>query len=166
MHVSLYVKDINATVDFYNRFFGLKPTKQRPDYAKYVLERPSLIISFVQHAERVQPQFGHLGFQVETKEEMERLLDLAREQNLVSLEEIGTACCYALQDKFWANDPDGHQWEVYYFHSDVEFNDPHYATTDAVACCTPEEKVASKMKVDLTDLTAKQPCRAPDNGCC
>lgn len=85
---------------------------------------------------------------------------------MVSLEEIGTACCYALQDKFWAADPDGHQWEVYYFHEDVEFNDPHYALEDAKACCTPEQQVASKVKVDLNSLVVQDTCCAPDKGCC
>jgi hypothetical protein len=33
------------------------------------------------------------------------------------------------------NDPDGVQWEVYYFHADVEFNDPHYEMETASACC-------------------------------
>jgi hypothetical protein len=53
----------------------------------------------------------------------------------VAKEEIGTSCCYARQDKFWVNDPDGVQWEVYYFHQDTEFNDPHYESTEASACC-------------------------------
>ena len=25
----------------------------------------------------------------------------------------GTVCCYALQDKVWAHDPDGLAWEYY-----------------------------------------------------
>lgn len=44
MHVSLYVSDIDKTVDFYTRFFGENPAKVRPRYAKFVLESPSLII--------------------------------------------------------------------------------------------------------------------------
>jgi hypothetical protein len=60
--------------------------------------------------------------------------------NLVSREEAGTNCCYAKQDKFWVTDPDGIQWEVYYFHADAEFNDPHYETNDAVTCCTVSEE--------------------------
>jgi hypothetical protein len=27
--------------------------------------------------------------------------------------EEGVTCCYAVQDKFWATDPDGHRWEVF-----------------------------------------------------
>jgi hypothetical protein len=73
---------------------------------------------------------------VETLDELNsRMLD-AEKKGLISKKETGTNCCYAKQDKFWATDPDGVQWEVYYFHEDAEFNDPHYATGEASACCT------------------------------
>ena len=136
MHVSLYVNDIQKSVAFYTQFFGQEPTKVKTNYAKYTLDKPSLIISFVENKDRVQANFGHLGFQVETLQELNEKLEIAKEKNIVSKEEIGTNCCYAKQDKFWANDPDGIQWEVYYFHEDAEFNDPHYEITEATACCT------------------------------
>jgi hypothetical protein len=136
MHVSLYVSDINNSINFYSNFFGQAPTKVKPKYAKYILENPSLIISFVENKDRVQSNFGHLGFQVETLEQLDVKLSEAKQKNLVTKEEIGTNCCYAKQDKFWVNDPDGTQWEVYYFHADAEFNDPHYDMKKSDACCT------------------------------
>ena len=136
MHVSLYVSDIAKSIDFYSSFFGQEPTKVKPRYAKYVLESPSLIISFVENKDRVQSNFGHLGFQVETVEDLKIKLWQAKKQELVAREEIGTNCCYATQDKFWVNDPDGVQWEVYYFHADAEFNDPRYELKEETACCT------------------------------
>ena len=126
MHVSLYVSNLEKTVAFYNLFFGRLPLKVRPGYAKYVLDQPSLIISFVEHPDRVQAHFGHLGFQVETIEIMNEALLRMKEMGLYTREETGVQCCYARQDKFWVNDPDGIEWEVYYFHADAEFNDPHY----------------------------------------
>ena len=151
MHVSLYVSDLAKTVTFYNLFFGNLPVKIKPGYAKYVLEQPSLIISFVEHPERVKPQFGHLGFQVETIEVMQEALNRIKELGLDVREEMGVNCCYARQDKFWVNDPDGVEWEVYYFHEDAEFNDPRYdsmektnkvaAVVSSSECCTPLETV-------------------------
>lgn len=126
MHVSLYVADLAKTTKFYNTFFGQAPEKVKPKYAKYILEAPSLVISFIERPERVKSNFGHLGFQVATLEIMKEKLGEMKSHDLVSKEEMGTACCYAIQDKFWVNDPDGHQWEVYYFHEDAQFNDPHY----------------------------------------
>lgn len=144
MHVSLYVSDIQKSVQFYNQFFGVEALKVKADYAKYVLESPSLIISFVQNPARVQQNFGHLGFQVETVEDLNLKLWQARKDGLVSKEEQGTNCCYAKQDKFWVTDPDGVQWEVYYFHADAEFNDPHYEGDAQAVCCLPKEAVAEQ----------------------
>lgn len=162
MHVSLYVSDIAATVNFYTSFFGQPATKVKKGYAKYELQEPSLIISFVENPDRVQANFGHLGFQVGTKEAMQERLGIAKKLGIVSSEEIGTACCYAVQDKFWVTDPDGVQWEVYYFHEDVEFNDPKYVLEDTNACCMPTKE--EKPKIRLSELSSNK-CK-PDSGCC
>ena len=34
-------------------------------------------------------------------------------ERLQTEEELGVECCYARQDKVWANDPDGAPWEWY-----------------------------------------------------
>lgn len=135
MHVSLYVSDIQKSINFYTDFFGQEPVKVKSDYAKFVLENPSLIISFVENKERVQSNFGHLGFQVETLEDLNIKLWEAKKKGLVSKQEKETNCCYAKQDKFWVTDPDNFQWEVYYFHADAEFNDPHYEEHVQKTCC-------------------------------
>ena len=166
MHVSLYVSNIEQTVAFYDKFFGRPASKIKDKYAKYMLSSPALVISFIENPSRVQSNFGHLGIQVETKEQMEQELEKARSMNIVSKEEIGTACCYAVQDKFWATDPDGHQWEVYYFHEDVEFNDPHYEMEDTEVCCTAEVKEATKPRISLSTLQEKSSCCGPGSDCC
>lgn len=154
MHVSLYVKNIEDTVNFYNKFFGQSADKIKSDYAKYVLDEPALIISFVQNPQRVADGFGHLGFQVQSEDELQSRLVQAKEAGLTVLEEIGTACCYALQDKYWVEDPDGYRWEVYYFHEDSEFNDPRYQSSEV--CCMPTSK--EKKKLSLADLGQKSTC--------
>ena len=144
MHVSLYVSDISKTVEFYTQFFGIDPNKVKPGYAKFILDEPSLIISFVENKDRVQEKFGHLGFQVESVEEMNKRLWDAKMKGIVAKEETGTNCCYAKQDKFWVNDPDGFQWEVYYFHADAEFNDPKFEDPEEKLCCTPKNETVSE----------------------
>lgn len=167
MHVSLYVSNLEKTIHFYKGFFGVPADKIKPGYAKFILEEPSLIISFIENKERVQANFGHLGFQVETKELMEEKLEAARLLGIVSQEEIGTSCCYAIQDKFWAEDPDGIQWEVYYFHEDAEFNDPSYSSEDASACCMPLER-EEKQKLNLKSVSTLNDTSScePGSGCC
>jgi len=138
MHVSLYVKDIKESTKFYTTFFGQEADKVENKYSKFILEEPALIISFIENKAKTQPFFGHLGFQVDSVDELKRRLAIAKAENIVSLEEEGTSCCYALQDKFWVQDPNGIAWEVYFFHNDVKFNDPHYSMDDKEeSCCTP-----------------------------
>lgn len=163
MHVSLYVSNLQETLKFYTAFFGIHPEKVKPGYAKFILEKPSLIISFVENPSRVMANFGHLGFQVETPEELEKRRSIARNLGLISSEETAVNCCYALQDKFWVTDPDGIQWEVYYFHQDAEFNDPHFADENTSQCCIPEPK-PEKKKIALRELGTEK-C-VPGSGCC
>ena len=107
MHVSLYVKNIEETTKFYSTFFGQEASKIENKYSKFILEEPALIISFIENPEKVQPFFGHLGFQVDSIEELNKRLKQAKLADIVSLEEKETSCCYALQDKYWVQDPDG-----------------------------------------------------------
>lgn len=166
MHVSYYVSNLAQTVDFYTTFFGKPANKIKAGYAKYVLDEPALIISFIENKDRVNSSFGHLGFQVESKEEMEERLATAQKQEIVDREEIGTSCCYAVQDKFWVNDPDGYQWEVYYFHKDAEFNDPKYDQEEASACCIVPESQETKPKIKLSEINNQEASCEPGSGCC
>ena len=129
-HISLFVSDIGETVAFYDKFFNESAAKVKDDYAKYELDAPALTISFIQNPEKVNTS-GHYGIQVKTKEELNEKLNLARGHKLVELEEAETACCYAIQNKFWVQDPDGYEWEVYHFLGDVEQNQEK----QAAACC-------------------------------
>ncbi len=168
MHVSLYVSDISKTVDFYDAFFNKKADKVKTGYAKYILNAPALVISFVENPERVQSNFGHLGIQVDTEEKVHHYLNVAQSKGLDTKEEMGTNCCYAKQDKFWAADPDGHQWEIYYFHEDVEFNDPHYALEEQSACCMPTQEAQPEsvaVKANFKVKAYKNTCE-PNSGCC
>lgn len=162
MHVSLYVSNLEASLAFYKSFFGQEAEKVENGYAKFILDQPSLIISFIENPEKVQSQFGHLGFQVETKAILEKQMNRVGQLGLEIREELDTNCCYASQDKFWAADPDGYQWEVYYFHKDVAYNDPHYAQ-EAAACCSPAMEAKPKLK--LSEIQNANACE-PGSGCC
>lgn len=174
MHVSLYISNVDKTMSFYNSFFGRQPVKIRPGYVKYILDQPSLIISFIEHPERVQAHFGHLGFQVETIEVMQEALNRMKELGLDVREEMGVNCCYARQDKFWVNDPDGVEWEVYYFQEDAEFNDPRYdsigkdlpfAPADSPdICCKP--KGSAVLLQPCCDPVVQESALIPGEPCC
>lgn len=140
-HLSFYVSDIQKSTDFYTRFFGVEAVKTKPDYAKFELNDPALVLSLVQNSQRVSAGFGHTGIVVDSPEAVQAWQTAVQERGLdIALVENQTRCCYALQDKFWVHDPDGVQWEVYTFHENSEWNDPQFSSEHAqetpnAVCC-------------------------------
>ena len=67
--------------NFTELFFNQKATKVKDDYVKFELDKPELVISFVQNKDRVQSNFGHLGFVAESLEVvMNRLRKCEKQQ--------------------------------------------------------------------------------------
>ena len=57
---------------------------------------------------------NHLGVEVEDTDTVDAEQTRLAEAGLASVDERGTTCCYAKQDKFWVEGtPNGEQWEVY-----------------------------------------------------
>ena len=137
-HIGLHTTDLEAAIAFYTQLFGEAPVKTRPGYAKFLLNAPPLNVALTEHATATAHP-GHFGIQVGSTDDV-----LARKTALEAhypvRVEMSVQCCYARQDKFWVEDPDGNQWEVFVFHEDVETNDPKYqpvAVADTTACCGP-----------------------------
>jgi hypothetical protein len=65
------------------------------------------------------------------------------EHGLASIDERGTTCCYATQDKFWVQDtPSGERWEIYTVLADSQtvFGE----ATDGPACCAGDSAAAAE----------------------
>ncbi|MBM7583527.1 catechol 2,3-dioxygenase-like lactoylglutathione lyase family enzyme [Bacillus pakistanensis] len=114
MHVGINVTNLEESIDFYQKVFNIKPVKVKEDYAKFLIEDPSLNFTLNVVKEVSGNQVGHFGFQVsdlkevlDHKERLEKLGFFARE-------EMDVTCCYATQDKFWVSDPNGNEWEFFY----------------------------------------------------
>jgi catechol 2,3-dioxygenase-like lactoylglutathione lyase family enzyme len=119
-HISLNVSDIARSVTFYEAFFGVPAHKRRPGYANFDLSEPPL--KFALQEQPMQPGAGplsHLGFQVATVEQVQAARDRLIAAGLATFDERDATCCYALQDKVWAHDPDGNAWEVYVLLDDM-----------------------------------------------
>jgi len=57
---------------------------------------------------------NHLGVEVPDIETVDAEQTRLAEQGLATLDERGTTCCYAKQDKFWVQGaPNGEPWEIY-----------------------------------------------------
>ena len=138
-HLSLNVSNIDASVDFYERVFGVEATKRRPGYAKFDLVEPSLNLT-MQEAPRTGVNASHFGIQVETSEDVAAAWARFKQAGLRTRTEADTECCYALQDKVWVEDPDGNAWEVFVVKADAPVMTREVAKG---ACCAPATGVSS-----------------------
>jgi catechol 2,3-dioxygenase-like lactoylglutathione lyase family enzyme len=113
VHVSLNVNDVQRSVDFYRAFFGVEPVKQYPGYAKFDVAEPPLNLALNQHPVKELGALNHLGVQVASSQVVKDAIQRLEAAGLVTMEEEKVDCCHALQDKVWAQDPDGYRWEVF-----------------------------------------------------
>jgi catechol 2,3-dioxygenase-like lactoylglutathione lyase family enzyme len=145
-HVSLNVSNIERSVAFYEKAFGVTATKRRPGYAKFDLQSPSLNLT-MQEAPRTGVNASHFGVQVATTDDVIEAKGRFEALGLETFVEENTTCCYAVQDKVWIEDPDGNSWEVFVVKADVSVTAeaPVMNTgvpvmkADASPCCVPAE---------------------------
>ncbi len=134
-HLAMNVRNVETSIDFYTRMFGIEPSKVRTGYAKFDVQNPPLNLTLNQVPFSGKGALSHLGIQVAGTKDVVALRDQWQEQGLGPREEMQTTCCYALQDKAWVNDPDGNEWEVFTVLQD-DLPEPSGKSADAV-CCTP-----------------------------
>lgn len=147
-HISLNVTSIERSVEFYEKAFGVPATKLRPGYAKFDLESPSLNLSMVE-APRTGVNASHFGIQVASSDDVCEAKRRFEAAGLRTLSEEDTACCYAVQDKVWIDDPDGNSWEVFVVKADAPV-----MREEKTSCCTPK-------KLALAELGTTAPCCGP-----
>jgi catechol 2,3-dioxygenase-like lactoylglutathione lyase family enzyme len=135
-HVSLNVSNIDASVAFYEKAFGVQATKRRPGYAKFDLSAPALNLT-MQEAPRTGINASHFGVQVASSEDVAAAWARFKAAGLPTKTEANTECCYALQDKVWVEDPDGNAWEVFVVKGDAAVMTKQPA---AGGCCVPGVK--------------------------
>jgi catechol 2,3-dioxygenase-like lactoylglutathione lyase family enzyme len=155
-HIHVAVDQIEESVRFYSALFGHAPTVAHADYAKWMLEDPRLNFAISQRGRK--PGVNHVGFQVETPEELDELRARIDAASDVSIEQKDIACCYARSDKHWVTDPSGIAWEsfrtlgeaVIYGESERVEEDAAPSARVPSACCAPASGASSR----------------PQRGCC
>jgi catechol 2,3-dioxygenase-like lactoylglutathione lyase family enzyme len=131
VQLALNVDDVDAAVRFYSTLFGVEPAKRRPGYANFAVAEPPLKLVLLENPGR-GGSVNHLGVEVEDADEVDAVQARLAERGLGSVDERGTTCCYARQDKFWVQGaPDGERWEVYTVLADSDT----FAADDGPACC-------------------------------
>ena len=149
IHMGLAVKSLECSVNFYTTLFGQGPTKTRPHYAKFEVAEPPLNLALNEVGGTTGPNnpVAHFGIQVKSTEAVGNVASRLNEAGLETTVEDNVICCYAVQNKVWATDPDGNKWEVYV----VLDNDggQHHASS---ACCPAVPAIMEA--VQRGDLTA------------
>jgi N-acetylglutamate synthase-like GNAT family acetyltransferase/2-polyprenyl-3-methyl-5-hydroxy-6-metoxy-1,4-benzoquinol methylase/catechol 2,3-dioxygenase-like lactoylglutathione lyase family enzyme len=142
VHTHLGVTDLARSRAFYEKFLGAAPVKVKPGYVKFLPPWAPLNLALSEDpAASVRGWRAHLGLQLGSRTEVVRQLERVKAAGLPVREEFGVDCCHANQDKFWVEDPDGVEWEVYVLNRDLEAEPPAVASTRGLrlaqpgACC-------------------------------
>lgn len=127
------VSNVETSIEFYKKMFGIEPSKVRTGYAKFDVQNPPLNLTLNQNVFEGKGALSHMGIQVATTEDVIALREQWKDVGLAPREEMQTTCCYALQDKAWVNDPDGNEWEVFVVLQDNLAE----AKSEDATCCVP-----------------------------
>ncbi len=107
------MRNVNESIEFYTKLFGINPSKVRTGYAKFDVANPSLNFTLNQVPFGERGALSHLGIQVSSTDDVLKVRQEWTARGLITRDEMKTDCCYATQDKTWVNDPDGNEWEVF-----------------------------------------------------
>lgn len=155
-HVHLAVENVPDSVRFYSTLFGAAPTVEKADYAKWMVDDPR--INFAISSRGSHAGVNHLGFQVDSDDELKGMRDRLTAADAGLTEESDAHCCYAVSDKYWVTDPQGIAWETYHTLGDIPVFGAAATTpgeTSATGCCG---GVA-------TTVSAKIPLKASESCC-
>jgi catechol 2,3-dioxygenase-like lactoylglutathione lyase family enzyme len=111
-HLHVSVKDLEESIRFYSTVFAAQPAVRKQDYAKWMLEDPR--INFAISTSRQPIGVNHVGFQVDTDEELRGMHAQLEAADARLVQEDEQPCCYAQSDKYWVTDPSGIAWETFH----------------------------------------------------
>jgi catechol 2,3-dioxygenase-like lactoylglutathione lyase family enzyme len=153
IQLALNVDDLDTSIAFYSTLFGTEPAKVRPGYANFAIAEPPLKLVLLENPGQ-GGTLNHLGVEVEDVDVVDAEQTRLAAAGMSSIDERGTTCCYAKQDKFWVEGaPNGERWEVYTVLEDSATFGTAAAAEDGQACCT-----------DATAEVGGEPARA--TACC
>jgi catechol 2,3-dioxygenase-like lactoylglutathione lyase family enzyme len=131
-HISLNVRNIGQSVEFYKKMLGIEPSKVRSGYAKFDVQNPPLNLALNEVPFNERGALWRLGIQVASTADVLAMREQWARAGLNTRDEMQTSCCYAVQDKTWVSDPDGNEWEVFVV---LEDNLPEASGAGVSACC-------------------------------
>jgi catechol 2,3-dioxygenase-like lactoylglutathione lyase family enzyme len=158
IHMGLAVRNLDASIAFYRALFGHGPTKVRSRYAKFEVAEPPVNLALNEVGGETGPNnaVSHFGIQVKSTEAVGEVAARLQNAGLQTSVEDNVTCCFAVQNKVWATDPDGNKWENYVVLDDDAAqrqsrqseccSDMPDCCEDKAACCTspPDSAAANK----------------------
>jgi catechol-2,3-dioxygenase len=142
LHVHVAVESLSDSINFYSSLFDSKPTVEKEDYAKWMLDDPR--VNFAISTRGRVPGLDHLGIQAEDKEELNEIAERLKKADRPVLDEGATTCCYAQGEKSWITDPQGIAWEAFLtvgqsttYGKDNEISSADVPLHNQSACCVP-----------------------------
>jgi catechol 2,3-dioxygenase-like lactoylglutathione lyase family enzyme len=136
-HVSINVRNVTESIEFYRKMLGIEPAKVRTGYAKFDVQNPPLNLALNEIPYNERGALSHLGIQVASTDDVLAVRMRWADEGLITRDEMQTNCCYAIQDKTWVTDPDGNEWEVF-----VVLEDNLSETDQSISCCAPTATTA------------------------
>jgi catechol 2,3-dioxygenase-like lactoylglutathione lyase family enzyme len=119
VQLALNVENLDRAIDFYSKLFATAPAKIRPGYANFAIDEPPLKLVLVE-GHGTPGTLNHLGVEVASPEEVTHAQARLSGGGLATATEEAVTCCYAVQDKVWADAPDGEPWEIYTVLADAD----------------------------------------------
>ena len=126
VQLALRVGDLEGSIAFYTKLFGVEPAKRRPGYANFAVTEPPLKLVLLAGEDGQTTVLDHLGVEVETTDQVGAATARLADEGLDTEVRNDTTCCYAVQDKVWVHGPGAEPWEVYVVKAD---------SPTATACC-------------------------------
>ena len=112
-HLAINVRNVEQSIQFYRKLFGIEPSKVRTGYAKFDVHNPPLNFTLNEGPVMTRGALSHLGIQLRSTDDVLAVRQRWHEAGLLTRDEMQTDCCYAIQDKTWVRDPDGNEWEAF-----------------------------------------------------
>jgi len=163
-HIHVSVKDLAQSIRFYSTLFGAEPSRVEADYAKWMLEDPRVNFAI---SERRQPiGVNHLGFQVDSTEELNALHTQLQAADARVIQENEQVCCYACSDKYWVTDPTGIAWESFHTLGSIPVYGEDTPVFDHGASVVPSQRGDAASQRACCAPMSKSECNADHSGCC
>jgi lactoylglutathione lyase len=163
-HIHVSVDDLAKSIGFYSTLFGAEPTRIEADYAKWMLEEPRM--NFAISTGRQPVGVNHLGFQVDSPDELRGLHSQLAAADAHLIEENEQACCYAKSDKYWVTDPTGIAWETFHTLGSIPVYGEDTPVFNHGNSTVPAQSQEPAKKAACCVPKGKSEPKAEQSGCC